>query len=82
MSGGDRSLGSTVDEQHHCRVTAPYPLDVVQRDLIVGAVVELGCARRSVRRYLQGVFERAAVREAVIPLLLECGMCGTRSPSQ
>jgi hypothetical protein len=38
-------------------------LDLVRRDLIRGAVVELGGARGFVRGDLLGVFERAAVFE-------------------
>jgi len=36
------------------------PLDFIERDLIAGAVVELGRARALVRRHDLGVFERAA----------------------
>ena len=39
------------------------PLDLVERDLVAGAVVELGRARRLVRRDLLRVLQRAAVLE-------------------
>src|SRR3984893_991319 len=37
----------------------PDPLDLIERDLVAGAVVKLGCARAFVRRHRLGVFERS-----------------------
>ena len=36
----------------------PYPLNLVERDLVLGAVVQLGRARRFVRRDLLRVLDR------------------------
>ena len=39
----------------------PDSLDLIERNLVLGAVVQLGGTRRLMRRNLLGVFERAAV---------------------
>jgi hypothetical protein len=68
-----RSPGSSVMQRRPCPSTVVRlkadsnsrrsnrnPLDLIERDFVAGAVVELGGARAFVRRHQLGVFEGAA----------------------
>ena len=39
------------------------PLDLIERDLVVATIVELGCPRALMRGHLLRVFEEPAIRE-------------------
>jgi hypothetical protein len=45
------------------------PLELVERDLVVATVVELGCARAFMRRHLLSVFEQPAVEQVTVILI-------------
>src|SRR5215813_11811523 len=46
--------------KHRCPPLNPDPLDLIECDLVTGAVIELGSAGAFVRRHALGVFQRAA----------------------
>ena len=62
--GAKRGSGIATESRHSVRATRQgsnlFPLDLVQRDFIAGAIIELGRARAFVCSHGLSVFERAA----------------------
>jgi len=56
----DVNGGLLVDGISLSEVSYIDPLNLIERDLVTGAVVQLGCARAFVRGHSLGIFERAA----------------------
>ena len=50
----------TVKADSNCRCSNRNPFDLIERDLVACAIIELRCARTFVRGHELGVFERAA----------------------
>ena len=64
-----RLSGRTADEKNHRVYSNPDPFDLVERHLIRRAVVELGGARRLMRRDCLGALDGAAAQQyAVMPV--------------